>query len=537
MSDAFSKQQKRWIEDYCNGVISPEEFALMEEELRTSESFRRLARSYLAMDSFLQAGIECDTFQRRAWQVAGRSPEQQNRRNLILALAATLVFFLGLGFGGFINFTRTSVATTDTEVLEDGIATIEHAIDTKWASDSGLTTGSILSPGSLELTSGLAQLQFYNGAQLILEGPVSLDLKSVNQVICHSGKLRALIPEAAQGFTVLSSTFELVDLGTEFGVEIGASGKAKVEVFDGEVELYPPDGRRSPDRKTRLPGGSGMSWDGAGGSTTFDSVSESFASFEAVRAGNRDVKTRRFEKWQRWNQAVPNDPRVVVHYDFEGDGESLELFDRSASGRHGTIIGSEISRGRFPGKSALEFKRPGDRVRIYVPGEFDQLTLSAWLRMDALTGRTQALLLTDGYEVGHAHWQVSREGNLRLGLRLPRSVHTRKKQQPKASGYGSPALFGPRRIGTWNFVCTVYDRNSGTVSHYLNGREVSKERLLFDQPIELGATEIGNWGMPYQQNNRKYEIRNFVGRFDTVTVWRTALDSEEIRRIYLETRP
>lgn len=538
MSDLISKQQKRWVEDYCNGTISPEEFALMEQELLASDSFRKFARSYLALDSHLQETIEIETIPQRVWGGFAKAETRRKGSPLLWALAATLVFFLGLGSGGFIRSSQP-VEVADVEVLDDGIATIEHAVNTVWDSESGtgLSTGSILSPGPLKLKSGLAQLEFYNGAQLILEGPVSIDLKSVSEVICHNGKLRALIPESAHGFTVLSDKFELVDLGTEFGVEVGNSGGAKVEVFDGEVELYPPDGLRSPDRKTRLPGGSGMSWDGAGGSMKLDSLSEGFPSFEAVRVGNRDAKARRFESWKRWNEAVQSDSRIVFHYDFEDKGGSMRLLDRGQDARHGTIIGGEYSRGRFPGKGALEFKRPGDRVRLNIPGEFDQLTLSAWLRMDALTGRTQALLLTDGYKVGHAHWQVSKQGSLRLGLRLPGTMKVRKKPQPITSGYGSPEIFGPRLIGTWNFVCTVYDRAGGKVSHFLNGREVSSKPLSYDQPIQLGNTEIGNWGMPYQQHSPKYEIRNFVGRFDTVTAWSAALDSDEIKRIYLATRP
>jgi hypothetical protein len=42
-------------------------------------------------------------------------------------------------------------------------------------------------------------------------------------------------------------------------------------------------------------------------------------------------------------------------------------------------------------------KRPGDRVRLYLPGSYDALTLSGCLRVDALPKRPQALLLKDGY--------------------------------------------------------------------------------------------------------------------------------------------
>ena len=101
-----------------------------------------------------------------------------------------------------------------------------------------------------------------------------------------------------------------------------------------------------------------------------------------------------------------DDPRIVARYDFDSsDTESNErvLIDASTSAKHGTIVGCEWATGRWPDKRALEFKRPGDRVRIDVPGEFDALTVAAWVRVDALPARHQALVLTHGHQVGHLH--------------------------------------------------------------------------------------------------------------------------------------
>lgn len=527
MSLSFTKDQKRWLDDYCNDLISDHDFQQLEKELMRSPGFRKLARSYLAMESNLTQDSDKVIEISKAW--TGPAPAEQNKKSapFYWAAAAALCFLLGIGAGEI--FVKES---SSPELSDDGIATIEHAAGAIWemGEDSDLTAGSILSPGPLRLSSGLAQLEFYNGAQLILKGPVDLEIRSVSEVLCHSGKLRAFIPETAQGFTILSSQFELVDLGTEFGVEISSKGQATVQVFDGEVELYPPDGSRSPDRKTTLLGGDGMAWDGSGKTVLTESLQQRFPSFEEVQIRNAEVNERRYRSWQNWNRATRQDPRLIMHYDFEPVDSRLS--DSGPLGLHGRIVGSEHASGRWPEKGALEFKRPGDRVRLEIPGEFDQLTLASWIRVDALTGRTQALLLTDGYEIGRVHWQIANSGSLRLGVRLPST-----RSSTSASGYGSPPFMGPRRIGTWTFVSTVYDRKEKNVKHYVNGRELSRERLVYDQPLKLGSTEIGNWGIPFSSANGSHSVRNFVGRIDSLTAWNAALSADEIREIFAKTRP
>lgn len=531
MKSSFTEDQRRWIDDYCNDSISAEDFEKLEEELLRSADFRELARSYFALDSHLQQNGETVIPITRAWGESVPLVRSGRKQTFFRAAAAAILFFLGIGAGGFIKSGPLSPESINNE-NDDGIATIQHSIDAVWKTkeEGELSTGSILSPGPLRLVSGLAQLEFYNGAQLVLQGPLELDLKSVNEVLFHRGKLRAFIPETAQGFTVLSSKFELVDLGTEFGVEIGSNGKSNVQVFDGEVELYPPDGNRSPDQKTRLLGGDGMAWDESGASALSETVNQNYPSFEDLQRENERVRKFHFQRWEKWNEETRRDPRLIVHYDFEG--QDSRLLDSGPQGLHGRIVGSEKAVGRWPDKSALEFKRPGDRVRLEIPGEFDQMTLSAWIRVDALTGRTQAILLTDGFETARAHWQISDSGELRLGVRQPSS-----DGKVEASGYASPKIIGPKRVGVWTLVTTVYDRKGKRVSHHINGREVSRDKLVYDQALKLGSTEIGNWGLPLFPSNADHAIRNFVGRIDTLTVWNAALSPEEIYDTFLRTRP
>ncbi len=518
------------LERYRDGELSEEEVTRLRDALKNDSALRQdfifgqmiEAACELEVPGAIEPQIEAPILftkptsrKRFAWHWA--------------AAAALVVFAIGLGSGHGLFSGSAGMAAEEQE--DDGVAVLSESVDAIWDGELDPEVGGILSPGNLKLKSGLAQIEFYSGARLVLEGPVELELVSPSRAICRSGKLRAQVPPHARGFTVLSPQFELVDLGTEFGIEVNKSGEAKVQVFDGEVEVYPPNGKRSPDELKRLLKGAGLNFDTEGNSAEAEPEGGSFPSFDDVKTKTRAAKKVRFENWKSWNESLRVDSRVVAHYDFENSSGS-QLFDAGPSDANGSIVGSEWTKGRWPEKGALEFKRPGDRVRLDIPGEFENLTLTAWIRMDAQTGRYQSLLLTDRYEIGHVHWQFSGKGGLRFGVRLPSGA-----KKVHGSGYESPVLFSPRRIGTWNFVGSVYDSGAGEVRHYLNGREVSAEKMKARQSLQIGSAEIGNWGMPLRPQTNSRSIRNFVGRIDEMTIWNVALKDGKIRDIYRQTRP
>jgi Concanavalin A-like lectin/glucanases superfamily len=247
-----------------------------------------------------------------------------------------------------------------------------------------------------------------------------------------------------------------------------------------------------------------------------------------VRNRTRQQSQQRHAAWQEWNRALANDPRIAVRYDFESEGPTLT--DTGSTQTHGLIIGAERTNGRWAEKGALEFKRPSDRVRVNIPGSYDALTFTAWIRVDAMPERHMALLLTDGFEVAQPHWQIAPTGDLRLGLRIP--SESRKRE---TTNYGAPDVITPGRIGVWCFVATVYDRQSGRVKHYLNGRQVASAAIRFDQPLTIGSAEIGNWGVTLGKGT--HPVRNFVGRMDEFTLWKVALTAEEILNIHRSTHP
>ncbi len=128
------------------------------------------------------------------------------------------------------------------------VAILVTAVDCRWENGALPTEpGSRLSPGRLCLIQGIARIDFNQGAQVTLEGPAVLELRTAGYALLEVGKLVARVPKQAIGFTIQTPMAKVVDLGTEFGVEVEPSGISEVHVFAGVVELSSlADGTRHP---------------------------------------------------------------------------------------------------------------------------------------------------------------------------------------------------------------------------------------------------------------------------------------------------
>lgn len=99
----------------------------------------------------------------------------------------------------------------------------------------------------LHLLSGLAHLEFYSGARIILQGPSKFMPTGPAGGKLESGRLTGKVDHGK--FQLITPTAKVIDLGTEFGVTVGPSTDTDVCVFDGEVEVRPGSGE---SRRGRL---------------------------------------------------------------------------------------------------------------------------------------------------------------------------------------------------------------------------------------------------------------------------------------------
>ena len=118
------------------------------------------------------------------------------------------------------------------------VARLRRVVNVQWQTkDLPTEIGAELPAGRLGLAAGLVEIEFDNGATVILEGPAELELVSADRAFLYRGRLRGVVPHGSEGFTVESAELTVVDLGTEFGLQVEESGAAEIHVFDGEVEL------------------------------------------------------------------------------------------------------------------------------------------------------------------------------------------------------------------------------------------------------------------------------------------------------------
>lgn len=519
------------IHAVCEGSVTSEQFARLEALILADPEAE--ARYIIAMNLEADLARAYGEAPRRA---APDPPASRPRRRRLgwrgvgasigaaaaLALAASLWLFLPAIRGPRAGRAPEvqSASTAAAEDTHDSIAVATQVLHASW-DETGLAVrpGAPLPAGRLKLRSGLARVEFYCGAVVILEGPAELELISADRAFCHSGKLRAHVPRHARGFTIESPGVDLVDLGTEFGMTVGK--RTEVRVFDGVVELqeYGP-GRATPTRQ-RLTTGAALGIDESGARLPVEGPVRYVSPTElAARAAAESA--RKADEWRQASEALRNDPSLLAYYTFEPEdarrGWSHTLPDQALGGaapNDATIIGCRWGTGRWAGKGALEFRRVSDRLRINIPGEFDSLTLMAWVRIDGLDNPFNSLLMSDSSNEGEIHWQIERSGIVKLGL-----------QRTAGGKYPGPVVFQPDRKSQWVHLAVVYDQAGATVTHYVNAQPLASLPLRPRVKVRIHDAEIGNWTQGTAITHQA--IRNFNGVIDDLAILSRPLIAQEL---------
>ena len=503
----------QFFDAYLAGELSAEQSVDFAEKLDSDPGFRA------AFVGFVEESHELASV---AGEVADSRPEKKisslstsTFRAISAAAAVLLLVVAGWLLWPWQNADDPKLADVTGEALDHSVAQLEKAVGVRWIGSVQPAQGAALEPGILHIAEGVAQLEFYSGAQVIVEGPAEFELISAYHARCLQGKIRARVPKQAQGFSIQTASFELIDLGTEFGMDVSTSGAANVRVFDGEVELHAEN-----RAKQSVLGGQAIAIDAEGNSSLMLNQSSSYPDFAEVQARADSDAMAKLERWKQWNESLRSDSRIIARFDFE---------DRTID--QGAIVGCRWTEGRWPGKGALEFRHTGDRVRVSIPGKFSQLTLMTWIRLDALPRRRpQALLLTDEYRQDHIHWQIPPSGGLALKAGLKRGESIVKPGQIRN-------VFDQQALGVWSHVCSTFSQEEGMVRHYLNGKEVSKHVFDYGRTLQIGVGDIGNWSVPAKMLRGPGPPRNFVGAMDEMTIWNVTLSPDEIHDIYQQHRP
>ena len=156
-------------------------------------------------------------------------PGKVNKFSLCAAVIMGAAFLSMLGYVHFMP------APVDPPVVAELIDSIEAEWDKTMQLPGDLGE---MRQTAYRLKKGYASILFNNGAKITVEAPTDLSLLSIGDMELLRGSIYAVVPERAHGFSVKAGDNKIVDLGTEFGVEIDKNNNTQVHVTKGEVLLF-----------------------------------------------------------------------------------------------------------------------------------------------------------------------------------------------------------------------------------------------------------------------------------------------------------
>ncbi len=526
------------LDRYFDGGLSDRSRAELEADLLASEDLRRefwrRAQTHALLRRFAEESPVALRQAHRSSSSVGslvRSSRRMIRAQILMAMLCALlavVIWQRLPGDGVAVRPAAEGTPAPTDPMSDAVAVLVHANDVEWGDPTtALSAGASISPGRLNLISGVAVLEFGCGASVVLEAPIDFEVVSAMEGYCHAGRLSATVPPAAAGFLIRTPDADVVDRGTSFGLIVQPAGATEVHVLEGSVELNTGH-LRDP---LLLMNGAAVK---VRGEHPVEPLAATAPFISVADAGQRaeDLSRQRRELW-RANPAVnAADSSLVAWYTFEPESaRDRRLRNQAlnaASDSHGTLVGCEWTEGRWPGKGALVFARPTDRVRLQLGGEFESLTMLAWIRVHSLSNDYNSLLLSDGFDAGEFHWNLSRSGALHFG------ISDAGPDRKLGHFHSSRPVISPDRYGQWIHVGVVYDGTEKQLVHWMDGQAVSAARMAPTVPTIFSTAEIGNW---QPRPGAIYPVRNFNGRMDELVIYRRALAASEIRRHFETGRP
>ena len=404
------------------------------------------------------------------------------------------------------------------------VARLTKLVDCVWADAKRPAQSGLLLHGGerLDLKEGRVEISFFDGARLVAQGPTVLEPKSPDSAVLHSGTVRVRADADAIGFTLLTPRVAVVDMGTEFGVSVDNTGRANVDVFEGQVIAQVMDSSGIVRENISITEGRAIRFD----EKTQAMQSHPDGNFKEVVM---DELPSGYQLWLPYSESLAQDPDMVAYYTFEGrqsGDDVLQNHSLRGSLLDGQIVNARWVEGRWPNKGALEFKDIADRVLIDLPGEYEELSIAAWVRLDESARKPASLLHSDGHiwdNPGVIHWMINPLQSIHFAF-----VDADKRITNCFSGAAITSDGSPR----WHHFAVVCDMRAGTVTQYVDGCVSGNQTIERPRPLRIGSAQIGNSSI-----DKPLDDRHLAGLIDELMIFQRALSAAEIRYMHAIGRP
>lgn len=497
----ISKELECAIQDSFDGKLDDERAASLRVELKNSSE---------ALDAYCdQALLETALRHRAAGRkrVPGTIPSSvllveriRNRRAVMVSLLATAAVFLICGVVLQI-FTSPQKGRAQ---LESSAKTIIRNSDGTKFRDSQLVQGQIIT-----IVQGVSRLELDSGVVAVIDGPAELSLIGRNNLQLSSGHAWFQVPENARGFQVTCPDLEIIDLGTEFGIDQREDRSPEVQVLKGRVKVRALAGKR---QALDLVAGDGaeLSPDGSWNKTSSEPG--------------------------KFRKELPVE-LPVMKMSFEGiDGDSLAIEGDAVgvSGATARLINPGLA-GFVPGVSgnALDLKGDGASIETTWSGISGSAprTVSLWCRIPV--GYRPALAPPLVWWGNPAYGS---NGKFKFAVVTDSSQRTVLR-----ASFGDSIFNGPTNLadGDWHHLAIVYRGNltpkDPDFTLYIDGRIEEKYPPVSSKPVDIetdtrsdnaATLGIGKYELPDS-------IRNpyLKASIDELRIYAGALDDAAIRNL------
>jgi len=164
--------------------------------------------------------------------------------------------------------------------------------DCQWYFDQGSQSRRGIAEGvragdTIRVTSGRVKLLFTSGTEVTLHAPGLFQVISDMRTRVLLGKVTARIAKGAEGFSVMTPRGTVIDLGTEFGLEVNERGATDLVVFKGAVNFDYVGQDTDTACRQRLQTGEGLHLDASGTPSRIVSITDQLYSESPSRTQHR----------------------------------------------------------------------------------------------------------------------------------------------------------------------------------------------------------------------------------------------------------
>ena len=377
----------------------------------------------------------------------------------------------------------------------------------------------------LTLVAGLGEITFQSGAKMVVSAPAQFAVTSPLRTELQVGKISARVPHDATGFTVDTPAGSVVDLGTEFGVEVTPDHKLDVQVFVGDVKISAPSGNggeEAPD--VHVSAGKTVHVEPGKPATVVESKENRFQRDLTIASDSGDKQAAAYLDLMRqlkpvlWLRMEGKDGERTVH-DEVGKADAEVVWNGP---------GNPFTKGRIGKALWLRGPKLGDYAMVpdYPKAEHGKLSVCLWVYADS----------RPAWATMAANWRENTAaGQFQFGLfsdnpPLANDLYIGITPTDGKYFFLREGASHPLPLHEWQHVAFTTD--GSTLRLYRQGREVASQKhdgLKFPVPIRslaLGTTFDSSDKTP----GRKIPCY-WDGKLDEIAIFNETLPAEDIQKL------